>query len=189
MAHSDADLPTAAPTRLSIPRIDRWPLCVRFAELQRGTLVRCGPGVRLAGWPETPRVRLAALAPWLTPNRIAILSTAAWVWGAIRSPDDKIELSASQRQTLDTLADHRVHFRQLRIAPSELTRFGDFAVTTPERTILDMLRLAPKFTQQHRSACRLLILHAALSRTTLLNSLNAAPSAHRGRARTRLHEL
>lgn len=189
MVQPNAAPTVAASTSLSIPRIDRWPVCVRSAELQRGTLVRCGPGLRLAGWPETPRVRLAALAPWLTPGRVAILSTAAWVWGAARSPDHRLEFSARHRQSLDALANNRVHFRQLRLEPSELTQLGDFAVTTPERTILDVLRLAPRFTQQQRSACRLLILHAALSRTTLLSSLNAAPRAHRERARTRLLAL
>lgn len=171
------------------PRLDEWPDAVRSAELQRGTLVRCGPGVRLVSWPETPRVRLTAIAPWLGAEHIAILQTAAWVWGAARSPGRPLELSTQHRRRTRAESPVGTLVHQYAYATNATVRFGDFEVTTPLRTITDLLRLPEDFTRVHRLACRLLLLSPEIDRALISTALGSGPPPHRRRARDRLREL
>jgi hypothetical protein len=139
------------------PRVDRWPQAIKSAELLHGSLVRCGPGVRLAAWPESPRIRAFALAPWLAPQRVAVLSSAAWVWGAARTPGKPLEFSTRDNRRAErvTQPDYRLH--QFRHNEEDLQHYGDFAVTLPLRTICDLLREPTPSDAQHRSVCRLLL--------------------------------
>ncbi len=139
------------------PRTDHWPHAVRSAETLRGTLVRCGPGVRLAGWPETPRVRATALAPWLAGGRVAIRLSAAWIWGAAARPGTPIELSTPAGRRADPMTTRDLRVRQFRFRDDELCFFGDLTVTTPIRTAADLLREPEGFDRRHRIACRLLL--------------------------------
>lgn len=148
----------AAPLKPALPRFDHWPEAVQFAEHLRGTLVRCGPGFRGAGWPDTPRVRAAALGAWLTPDRIAVRMTAAWVWGACREPGRPLEFSTVGRRRpthRGTAPDIVLH--QFAYAEPELQRLDEgLVVTTPEQTACDLLRVPGPFPLSHRVAVRLL---------------------------------
>ncbi len=138
------------------PRIDLWPPAVRSAWRLTGAIVPCGPGFRGLGWPETPTVRLAALAEWLRPHQAVTHGTAAWVWGASRTAGDAIEITmvAGRRRPITTAPEVRV--RELRVAPDDLERLGDFDVTTPLRTAIDLLYRSEAFTPADAIACRLL---------------------------------
>lgn len=140
------------------PRYDLWPPAVRSAWRLSGALVRCGPGLRGIGWPETPRVRLAAIADWLGHDRIASHLTAAWVWGAVREPRDPLQVSmlAGRRRPLASRADLRVY--ELRYGAEDVERFGPFQVTRPMRTALDLLHDPEVFGRREAVACRLLLL-------------------------------
>lgn len=138
------------------PRYDQWPVAVRSAGRLHGTLVPCGPGLRGVGWPESPRVRATALAGTLTRDQIATRMTAAWLWGAARDPGRP--LSAHSRTSgrwsrADTVT---VRTSELRIAPSEVIQLGPCRVSTPGRTILDLLYASEPFGVAERVACRLL---------------------------------
>lgn len=174
------------PSPPPVPRFDRWPHAVRSAELLRGTLVRCGPGVRPVGWPETPRVRAAALAPWLTPDRIAIRMSAAWIWGAARRPDAPLELSTADRRRPEPGA-HRDHLlRQFRYADDALRLLDGFVVTDPEQTVYDLLRVPHGFGRRHRVACRLLLRLVPDGREGVAQRLERQHSHYRALARSRL---
>lgn len=139
------------------PRFDGWPPAVISAAVLRGTLVRCGPGVRGIGWPETPRVRALALAPWLSRRRIAVHLTAAWVWGAARSPGHPLTVSMpnGHREGPGTRPD-RVTLH-LRCGPEDIEGFGPCAVTTPLRTLVDLLHAGDALSRHRAVACRLLV--------------------------------
>lgn len=173
----------------AIPRIDRWPQAVRSAELLRGALARCGPGLRPVGWPETPRVRAAALAPWLAPDRIAIRMSAAWIWGAARDPGAPLEFSTAgrRRPARRVHPDHLLH--QFGYAEDAVERLGDFSVTTPEQTVHDLLRLPSGFTARHRVACRLLLQLVPDGRRGVAGRLCAQHAQYRALARERLSGL
>lgn len=171
------------------PRVDRWPLAERSLETQQGTLVRCGPGLRLASWPETPRVRAAAIAPWLRPEYVATHVTAAWIWGAWRVPDEPLEFSTQHGRRAGFPRDRGYLLRQLSLAPEDVRVFGEQCVTSPERTVFDLLRTTEPFTRLHRIACRILLLHDDITREALRERLIASGKARRGSALERLARL
>lgn len=153
------------------PALEAWPVAVRSAERLRGTLVRCGPGLRPASRPEAPSVRLAALEPWPDSAHVAVHLTAAWVWGAAREPGETLQLSTADGRRAGDHAGPGVSVHEFRCDPAEIVRLGRRSVTSPLRTAYDLLRLGPRFDAAERIACRLL--------------MNACPDA-RERIRTRL---
>lgn len=150
----------SAPRRTSPPippRYDLWPPALRSAEVLRGSLVACGPGVRGVGWPETPTVRAAALAHWLEGGRVATHLTAAWIWGASHSPGRPLQVtvrSGSRRRVHNT---DWLRVYEMRHTDADIQHFGDYAVMTPFRTVLDLLYEDAPFTLTARVASRLLI--------------------------------
>lgn len=175
------------------PRTDLWPVAVRSAELLRGSLIRCGPGVRPAGWPETPRVRLAALAPFLcTPllhSRVAVARmSAAWVWGTAKGPGTPLRLTAlGGMRRPESLADVVVH--ELGCTAAETVRFGDFRVTSPIRTVYDLLYQRGPFTASRITACRLLLRLAPDGYSAVAAAVEARRRPYREEARSRLARL
>ena len=154
-------IPLEPPTQRGLPdppRVDLWPPAVRSAELLKGSLVRCGTGVRPIGWPDTPRVRSAALASVLAGGCAAIGMTAAWVWGASRSPDFRPTVSTLRGVRAAALNSAERTLRELTLRDDDLQWFGSRAVTTPGRTVFDLLHASQPFTLRHVVACRLLAL-------------------------------
>ncbi|MBL5975202.1 MAG: hypothetical protein D3X82_15970 [Candidatus Leucobacter sulfamidivorax] len=139
------------------PRYDLWPEAMRSAWRLSGALVPCGPGLRGLGWPETPRVRLTAIASWLRGGRIATHLTAAWVWGAARRPGDPLQVSLRPGHRRPTAADPGLRIYESRGAWAECRDFGGLAVTTPVRTALDLLHDPAGFGLRETVACRLLL--------------------------------
>lgn len=139
------------------PSIVHWPPAVRSAELIRGTLVRCGPGLRPVAWPDTPRVRLAALAPWLGRDRVPTHLTAAWIWGAAAHPGSPMQLAVRGGTRRPEFTPRDVHVRSLSFGADELTLFGSYAVTSPVRTVCDLLRTRQNPDLATQVACRLLL--------------------------------
>lgn len=150
-------IPLPRMARPDPPRYDLWPEAMRSAWRLSGALVPCGPGVRGLGWPETPRVRLTAIAAWLRGGRIASHLTAAWVWGAARDPGYPLQVSQlpGRRRPPEAVPGLRIY--DLRGAGPESHDFGGLAVTTPPRTVLDLLYDPSGFGAREAIACRLLL--------------------------------
>lgn len=139
------------------PTLEHLPSSVIHAALLRGDIVRCGPGVRPIGWPETPRVRAHALT--LAPGRVASHLTAAWVWGAARHPGVPLHATVTDRRRRDPVRDAALALHHRPCPELDLVRFGATAVTTPRRTLIDLLHepgAEDGFPQTARIACRLL---------------------------------
>ena len=129
---------------------------MRSAARLHGALVPCGPGFRGVGWPETPTVRASALAEFLVDDRIATHLTAAWVWGAARSPGRPLRVSTKARRRVTLPATEQLRVAEARLAPEDSCRLGDFGVTTPLRTMLDLLHDPEDFGPAELVACRVL---------------------------------
>ncbi len=168
------------------PRFDLWPAALQSSERLRGTLVPCGPGLRGVGWPDTPRVRLAALAPWLEKRRIAAYLTAAWVWGAARDPGTPLRLTMPTGYRPRRSRGPDVHVHELRLAPADVHQFGAFAVTSPQRTIIDMLCDPAPLQLREVVAVRLLLTLVAGGRTAIFADLH---DRHRPRKQVALARL
>lgn len=82
-----------------------------------------------------------------------------------------------------------VHLHDLRLKPGDTQHFGPFSVTTPERTMIDLLHDPDQFGRIERVACRLL---SAVSDGGLLaihQRVLRTKRPHRNLASTRLVEL
>jgi hypothetical protein len=144
--------------------------------------------VRGIGWPDTPRVRLSAIAGALSGNQFATLLTAAWVWGAAEDPGDPLSVAgfAGRARTQHT---REVHRYELRISEAEVARLGQFGVTTPLRTILDLLHLSPTFGEIEQHSCRELLSIAQISTEELSQLLITLRRPHIRLARERWREI
>lgn len=178
-----------SPGKLRVPDTAHWPAAVRSAELRRGSLVPCGPGVRPVGWPDTPRVRLAALRPWLPTGTIAVFMTAAWVWDACPAPGRPLHVSMAGRRARPRTPPLGVRVHQFRAPATDTVAFGSGATTTRRRTLCDLLRLSEDFAREHRLACRVLRLQTAWGDAEIADALARGPAPHRQRAFERLREL
>lgn len=175
-----------APTHAAIPRTDLWPVAIRSAELHRGTLVRCGPGTRPVGWPETPRVRAHALAPWLTEQRIAVQRVAAWIWGAARDPGTPLHFAMRGSRRAFRTASRIVELHEFQFVPGDLVPLDQALVTSPLRTVFDLLRSPADFTRTDHVACRLLLGRAPDGAERLHERLRSAGRPFRAQALARL---
>lgn len=171
-----------------IPPVYRWPIAVRSAEALRGTLVRCGPGLRLAGWPETSRVRATALAPWYTEHRVAVKMSAAWIWGASRHPGRPLRFATLGGRRAEMVSSSILILQQLRFATDDVIYLDKFAVTSPLRTALDLLRDPDEFDATTRATFRLLLPLLHGGRRTVETALIEGPQAYRNVALERLRE-
>ncbi|MBC9944904.1 hypothetical protein ICL81_10345 [Leucobacter sp. cx-328] len=174
-------------TRKSVPpRIADWPIAQQYAERLRGTVVACGPGFRLASWPDVPATRITALSRWLiSPRYIAVHMTAAWIWGACYQPGEPTVLTRGGRISSGRERSGAT-YRIGRIAESEIHTLAGFSVSTPLRTAYDLLRTQGRFDTRERAAVRLL----AFGRLEELRARASRCSPSEGKLiRTRLEAL
>ncbi|QIK62081.1 hypothetical protein G7068_01845 [Leucobacter viscericola] len=169
-----------------IPAIYTWPVAVRSAEILRGTLVHCGPGSRPVGWPETSRIRATALAPWYTEHRVAVRMSAAWIWGATRHPGKPLRFATLGGRRAEMVSTSIMTLQQLRLADSDVVYCDSFAVTSPLRTALDLLRDPEGFDARSRAAYRLLLPLIAGGADAVTARLVEGPQAYRNVALTRI---
>lgn len=142
------------------PRIDLLPPAIRSAERLHGTFVPCGPGLRPVGWPDAPAIRRIAVADMLPRQLIASNLTAAWIWMSARNPGKPLR-AIQQPSTRNGFRAGRslmdvVYVRHQRITREDVAMFDDLGVTTPYRTVLDLLRDPERFDVPCQVACRLL---------------------------------
>lgn len=172
------------------PTLELLPPAVRRAAVLRGDLLRCGPGVRPPGWPDAPRVRAHALSPWIGRHRAVSHLAAAWVWGAARGAGSPLDVTVPPRLRRDPVHDVDLRIHHLPCPEDDLVRFGAVPVTSPARTVYDLLHLADRaggpprassavFPREYRIACRLLAV-------LVPGGLTAALDAHAARGRRRV---
>lgn len=174
--------------------VSEWPVAVRSAELASGSLARCGPGVRGAGWPEDAEQRRLSLDTVLGPRLMPIRLAAAWVWGCARHPGAPLQANVTRgsRRLAPSEQAHAVaglSVHELRYAAGAVASCAGLPVTSPLRTACDVLRLEPRFDAVERAACRLLLMLSEATPETLRFEIATGPMPGRPRALERLHAL
>lgn len=170
------------------PRYDTWPLPVQHAMRLRGALIPCGPGMRGAGWPDNPKVRLATLGAHLEHGLVAAYLTAAWVWDASPTPGAPLSVAApagSARWPVSPEA-HRFEFR---FTPGDTMKLGNFGITSPRRTLLDLIHRPDIFDASTHEACRNLLNLLRGTREQVVEEIESTRRPHARLARERLHAL
>lgn len=170
------------------PRYDLLPHTVQRAMRLRGALVDCGPGLRGVAWPEVPRVRLTAIAPALQSGRVAAYLTAAWVWRSTPHPGTPLSVASPPGSSRHGLP-HGCKRYELRLRTEDVSIIGEFGVTTPLRTILDLVYRPEPYGTIERDACRELYESAHVDAEEVHVRLTTQRRPHGRLARERFHEI
>ena len=171
------------------PPVHLLPPAVRSAERLRGTLVPCGPGFRPVGWPDIPRVRAAALAGFCSSRSTVTLDAAAWVWGARRAPGLPVDVASPGGGTAAERFNPALRTHDLSFATGDVIRFGQVGVSSPARTLYDLLRMRNEFTASERACCRLLLRLVPGGTAAIVERISARVSPYRRRTLSRLSTL
>lgn len=103
-----------------------------------GHLVGLGEGFIVADTVETPQMRAASVAVLATELVATCLDTAAWVWGARADPPQRHDFTRLSGTT--TALGRRSALHNLRTSVDDIVTLVSVNVTTPERTVYDLVR-------------------------------------------------
>jgi hypothetical protein len=163
------------------------PESLQSAELLAGNAILrgCAPVTLLAQ--NSPAGRAHALP--VVPSDAVFVSgnSAAWVWGARRDLQLPLELAVDfrHRVSFDCPVPHKR--RELILQDADVVRLGKIRVTTPARTVFELLRSRSPFTNDVRATCRLLLASQPNGRELLDGILAVHPRSPNVRlVRTRL---
>ncbi|TWX40683.1 hypothetical protein ES689_04425 [Frigoribacterium sp. ACAM 257] len=136
--------------------------------------------------PDDAWLRAAALADSLGPVVVAARGTAAWIWGARAAAPRHLEA------VVPSWARHhddrpRITVGEVLIDDDEITQLGRVRVTSPTRTVLDLLRADDWSSDAERLVRTLLTDHGVDPRrvTGLVRRHGRLPGRRRAAARLR----
>lgn len=171
--------------KLWLERLDEAEL--RAAALD-GELVAVGTGWRPLDLPEGVRERALALGAIAPARFIAELHTAAWVHGAVDRAPTLHRFCSGLTARRHPRRDPRWVLREVVIEPAEMVEISGIRLTSPLRTIIDLLRFSGGFGDEETHIVRRLRDLARLSTAEAEEALTARRNLpHRARAVARLH--
>lgn len=138
---------------------------------------------------EQPRHRAAAVHAGLSPRLIAEQLSAAWVWGALDSPPLHHQFCVATGARVSHSPGRWITVREVVIAPAEVVALGPALVTSPERTVMDLVRFAGRFGADEARAVTRLVDGARLSLDDAVRSISSRrnlPNKRRAIARLQL---
>lgn len=107
-----------------------------------GHVVELGEGYIPADAIETAHLRAASLAVLLGASLAATHASAAWVHGALAEPPTRHSAQRAVPRRVHVPIHRRFTYRDGWLEPGDLVVFAGVHVTTPERTLADLARLA-----------------------------------------------
>ena len=110
-----------------------------------GELYRVGNGFAPIDEIEQPNHRAGSLRAGLHHRLIAEQRSAAWVWGALIAPPAQHEFCTRMGARVGHASVLSRAVREVVIEPNEVTIVNCLPVTTPLRTVLDLLRFRSEF--------------------------------------------
>lgn len=105
-----------------------------------GDLIEIGEAFMPADAVETRELRAGALRA-LAGETVALTRlSAAWVHGAVPEPPVRHCVQRRTDRRIATVIDARLDYRDLRLPPADVMMISGVAVTTPVRTLVDLVR-------------------------------------------------
>lgn len=105
-----------------------------------GDLVEIGEAFMPADAVETRELRAASFRGVAGVHRAVTHASAAWVHGAIPEPPLIQTLQRAGRTRAAVPVDTRIRFRDVALPASDVETISGVAVTTPVRTLVDLVR-------------------------------------------------
>jgi hypothetical protein len=139
--------------------------------------------------PRSPETCGASLRAIVGDHAVAESVSALWIYGLVHSPPRIHTVCIDRQNRASTPHNLRVAVRETRFLPGDIVRIGGMAVTTPIRTVYDLLR-AERFTGIERGCTRALIDRFELDEDACRTRLEAVSNLPgRSRALIRLNDL
>jgi hypothetical protein len=135
---------TALLPRLLDPAV--LPLAELHAARLDGELYRVGDAFATVDTPDTAELRAAAFRLSAPRAAVADRSTAAWIHGARAGPPSPLQVCVDSAHRVSARSLHGLDVRQCILARGDVVRLGDAQVTSPLRTVVDLLRTVSRFT-------------------------------------------
>ncbi|GAA3585028.1 hypothetical protein GCM10022198_05410 [Klugiella xanthotipulae] len=168
-----------------ITTLDMHPTELSAAVLQ-GELVPCGLAFLTAGTTDTPIVRAKTMSVGLSPAATLERFSAAWVYACTRELEIPVALCVSTRQRKRLSYPVPFTSRQVVLAEKERLLLGGVSVTTPLRTVCDILLVEETWSVRERVTCRLITQRYLLEFDRIHAALEAGRHPRRQRALKRL---
>ena len=138
--------------------------------------------------PDDAEARARSVLSESSSRTIAARRTAAWIWGACAAPPPDLQcLVSSSARSRGAPSGSRVS--EVRIDDDEVVRLGGVLVTSPARTVLDLLRLSDPHGEAEELALRVLGDHGVEPRSVLALSRRHSSAVGRARAQALLCAL
>lgn len=182
--------PSASPPR-SRPRLRSLPLHLSATELRSalldGEVTALGDGFVPVDLPISPTERAASLVETITDGRVILADrTAAWVWGWCLEPGP-LRTCVSIGARIPSTDRRRLGAREAVIDDDEVRSLAGIRVTTPLRTLVDLVRHAAEADIVELAATGMRV--SSIPLVDALAALERRPRlAHVRRARARLAE-
>lgn len=119
---------------------DRLSTAELTAARMDGDVIEIGEGFMPADAVETRELRAASLRTFVRDTVALTHESAAWVHGAIADPPASNSVQRVCAHRINQVIDHRLHYRDLRLPAADVMRVSGLAVTTPVRTLVDLVR-------------------------------------------------
>lgn len=117
-----------------------------------GDVVEIGEAFMPADAVETRELRAGALRGLVHESVAVTRLSAAWVHGAVAEPPVRHCVQRRTAHRIATVIDVRLDYRDLRLPPSDVMTISGVAVTTPVRTLVDVVRDVVGHADLDRSA-------------------------------------
>lgn len=171
-------------------RLHDLPLAIQSVERMAGSVVPLGATV----WPvigaDTLHARLVAAQPNYQSGVIFQGLTAAWIWGARRESPIRLEYAVHHKHRVQISSRDPFVRREMTFLTEDISQIQGRMITSPLRTIFDLLQLPEPVFNHERVTLRLLFLIGSVSRAQVLGRLKMSPrTPHSREMRKRLAEL
>ena len=158
---------------------------LRAAQLD-GELGALGEGFLVTDSPSTPVARATSLAPRVPSRTILEGRSAAWVWGWTYE-NASVRLCVPLTARIGSELRRSLGVREVSIEPDEVHGLAGVAVTSPERTLIDLARFDERVDIVAVLAAGIAV--GGMTEEVVAAALDRRPaSAGRRRARERLRE-
>ncbi|SBS75124.1 SAM-dependent methyltransferase [uncultured Microbacterium sp.] len=105
-----------------------------------GDLVEIGEAFMPADAVETRELRAGALRALVGDTVAVTRVSAAWVHGAVADPPMRHCVQRRSARRIAAVIDARLDYRDLQLPPPDVMMISGVAVTTPVRTLVDLVR-------------------------------------------------
>ena len=140
--------------------------------------------------PDGPIERARSIAPYCQGRLMAEQNSAAWIWGARAAPPAYHELCASLGARARPAFPLRTLVREVVIDETEFVVLGGVPVTTPLRTIVDLVRFGECFDDAESAVILALMRVGRVSIQSCLTELERRHNLpNKKRAKSRLAGL